>query len=240
LRTDSYNVQSSLRGFTTEESPRVTLNTTLIEITCVLDALGVFGIGLEHVEQEVDVSGGELERLNLAELVARQGRYNLPERGERLVQALRPLAFPDVRHRSLSLKLLIVLAAHLRPRCRGRHRGLAVGFVAVAAAIAAAVAVVVAAVPPLSSDSRPNAALSVSVTLRRRRRRRLGHVAEFDGLFTAVSRDVIDHPILDHIRFILCDVDVMVRPRLTLNRLDGAGGHLVDATGRVHALRGRR
>jgi len=42
---------------------------TLIEITCVLATLGVFGVGLEHVEQEVDVPSGELECLDFAELV---------------------------------------------------------------------------------------------------------------------------------------------------------------------------
>ena len=43
--------------------------------------------------EEVDVFAGEPERLYLGELVRGQGRHDLPQARERLVQALRPLPF---------------------------------------------------------------------------------------------------------------------------------------------------
>jgi len=40
----------------------------------------------DHLIEEVDVSGGELERLDLTQLVRRQGGYDLAQLGERVVE----------------------------------------------------------------------------------------------------------------------------------------------------------
>lgn len=61
---------------------------------------------VQHLVQEVDVSRSQLKRLDFGQLVGRQRGYDLTKGRERLVQALRPLPFPDVGHHSLTLGLL--------------------------------------------------------------------------------------------------------------------------------------
>lgn len=72
-------------------------------------------VALEHLEQEGNVHGGQLERLDLAQLVRRHRRDDLPQGRERLVQRLRPLTLPHVGLHSLVLEVLKVLAG-LLPR----------------------------------------------------------------------------------------------------------------------------
>lgn len=183
------------------------------------------------MEQEVDVSSGQLESLNLAELVAWKSRYDPPERGECLVEALRSLTFTDIRHCSLILSLLValaVLATYLGP-CRGGCRH----------SLALRLVVAGAAELPLLPDSRPAVRDTV---VSRRRRRRLRHVTEFRGLL-AVPLDMIDHihlgleldfRLVFHHRY---SIHGMVG--LALDRLDGAGSdHFLGATaaGRIHVM----
>jgi hypothetical protein len=47
--------------------------------------------------EEVDVSAGQLESLYLGELVRGEGGHDLPQLGECLVQALRPLPLSNIR-----------------------------------------------------------------------------------------------------------------------------------------------
>jgi hypothetical protein len=47
--------------------------------------------------EEVDVSAGQLESLYLGELVRGEGGHDLPQLGEGLVQALRPLPLSNIR-----------------------------------------------------------------------------------------------------------------------------------------------
>ena len=83
--------------------------------------VGVLHVAVQHLEQEVDVPGGKLQRLNLAQLVTGHRRYDFPEGGERLVQTLSPLSLPHVGHHPLVLYLLERRAApspDLAPRRR--------------------------------------------------------------------------------------------------------------------------
>ena len=81
-----------------------------------------FGAGEDPVE-EVDVPAGELEGLDLAELVRGERGDDLPEGSERLVQALGPLPLAHVRHRSLGVQLLGLQL----PTTRGFVKGEEVG-----------------------------------------------------------------------------------------------------------------
>lgn len=60
----------------------------------------------QDLVQEHDVSAGQLQRLDLGELVAGQGRNDLPQTGEGFVQALRTLSLPDISRDPLGLHVL--------------------------------------------------------------------------------------------------------------------------------------
>ncbi len=62
----------------------------------------------DETVKECDVVGSQFERLDLAQLVRRQRRYDLTQRRERFVQRLRALAFAHVRHGALYLQLVLV------------------------------------------------------------------------------------------------------------------------------------
>lgn len=185
-----------------------------MQITYIFSVFAVIGATSEQMEQEVDVPSGQLESLNLAELVAWKSRYDPPKRGECLVEALRSLTFADIRHCPLILSLLValaVLAAYLGS-CRGGYRR----------SLALRLVVAVAAELPLLPASRP----AVRGTVVSRRRRRLRHVTEFRGLL-AVPRDMIDHTHLglelDYLRLVFHDrYSIHGMIGLALDRLDGA------------------
>jgi hypothetical protein len=63
----------------------------------------------EDVVQEVDIPRRQLQRLDLGEFVRRHRRDALPQAGEGLVQTLRPLPLPHVRHHPLVLDVLEAL-----------------------------------------------------------------------------------------------------------------------------------
>ena len=67
----------------------------------------------EHLVKKVNVARGQLERLDLAELVRRQRGDDLPQLGEGLVQRLGALALAHVGEHSLVLQVFIGLS---RPR----------------------------------------------------------------------------------------------------------------------------
>ena len=77
-------------------------------------------IGAEELVEEVDVARGQLERLYLAELVRRQRGYGVTQRGERLVQRLRALAFAHVGHHALLLHVVVATGTTTRARRRRR------------------------------------------------------------------------------------------------------------------------
>lgn len=141
-----------------------------MEITCVVGLVGIGCTRLQYLKQEVDVPCRQLESLDFAQFIARQGGNDVPEGGERFVQGLRSLTFTHVRHRSLGLHFLVsrtTFPAHLYLGRRRRH--------ALTLRLAVAViliAVVTAAVTVVSSffpDTRLVTAISRFVTLRRRR-----------------------------------------------------------------------
>lgn len=84
--------------------------------------LGIHLIALQDLVEEVDVSGGQFEDLDLAQFVRRQGRDDLSERGEGVVQGLRALAFPDVGDHSLRVEVLEGLSGNWRNRTHNRHQ----------------------------------------------------------------------------------------------------------------------
>ncbi len=53
-----------------------------------------------YMVEEVDVSAGQLESLYLGELVRGEGGHDLPQLGEGLVQALRPLPLSNIRYKN--------------------------------------------------------------------------------------------------------------------------------------------
>lgn len=72
---------------------------------------GVQLVALQHLAQEVDVSGRQFKGLYFAEFVRRQCGDNFPQSRERLVERLRPLSLPHVGHDPLRLELLERLRA---------------------------------------------------------------------------------------------------------------------------------
>lgn len=68
-------------------------------------------VALQHLTEKIYVSGGELQRLYLAEFVRRQCGDNFAQRRKGLVQRLSPLPLPDVGQDSLVLQLLVRLSA---------------------------------------------------------------------------------------------------------------------------------
>lgn len=75
--------------------------------------LALVFVAVQHLEEEGDVHGGQLERLNLAQLVRGHGRDDLPQRGEGLVQRLRSLSLSDVGEHPLILQVLETLTGLL-------------------------------------------------------------------------------------------------------------------------------
>lgn len=81
-------------------------------------------VALQHLTEKINVSGGELQRLYLAQFVRRQRGDDFAQRRKGLVQRLSPLPLPDVGQDPLVLQLLVrlgaartrLLAPFLRPR----------------------------------------------------------------------------------------------------------------------------
>lgn len=68
-------------------------------------------VALQHLTEKINVSGGQLQRLYLAEFVRWQSGNNFAQRRKGLVQRLSPLPLPDVGQDPLILKLLVRLSA---------------------------------------------------------------------------------------------------------------------------------
>lgn len=68
-------------------------------------------VALQHLTEEINVPGGELERLYLAEFIRGERGDDFAQRRERFVQRLSPLPLPDVRQHTLVLQLLERLSA---------------------------------------------------------------------------------------------------------------------------------
>jgi len=68
-------------------------------------------VALQHLIEEINVPGGELERLYLAEFIRGERGNDFAQRRERFVQRLSPLPLPDVRQNALVLQLLERLSA---------------------------------------------------------------------------------------------------------------------------------
>lgn len=68
-------------------------------------------VALQHLTEEINVPGGELERLYLAEFIRGERGDDFAQRRERFVQRLSPLPLPDVRQDALVLQLLERLSA---------------------------------------------------------------------------------------------------------------------------------
>lgn len=101
-------------------------------------------VALQHLAQEVDVPGGELQRLYLAQFVRGQRGDDFAQRREGLVQRLRALPLAHVGQAPLVLQLLVRLVAArtglLGPLDRAR-------------AAAAAVPAGLLALPPLGREA---------------------------------------------------------------------------------------
>ena len=63
----------------------------------------------EHLVEKVYVATGQLQRLDLAELVGGQCGDDLPQLGEGVIERLRPLALPHVGQHALGLQVLQAL-----------------------------------------------------------------------------------------------------------------------------------
>lgn len=83
------------------------VRTDVAQDVVVVRVLG--GGGRQDVVEEVDVAGGQFERLYLGQFVRRQSGNALPQTGERLVQTLRSLSLPHVGHDPLVLDVLVRL-----------------------------------------------------------------------------------------------------------------------------------
>lgn len=68
-------------------------------------------VALQHLTEEVDVPGGELQRLDLAQLVRGQRGDDFTQRRKCPVQRLSPLPLPDVGQAPLVLQILEGLVA---------------------------------------------------------------------------------------------------------------------------------
>lgn len=68
-------------------------------------------VALQHLTEEINVPGGELERLYLAEFIRGERGDDFAQRRECLVERLSPLPFPDVGEHSLVLQLFVGLSA---------------------------------------------------------------------------------------------------------------------------------
>lgn len=73
--------------------------------------LAVHLVALQDLTQKINVSGGELQSLYLAQFVRRQRGDNFAQRREGLVQRLSPLPLPHVGQDPLILQLLVGLSA---------------------------------------------------------------------------------------------------------------------------------
>ena len=74
-------------------------------VAAAVGHLGVTLVSSQHLVQEVDVPGGQFERLDLTEFVRRQGGDDLPQLGERVVQRLSSLSLSDIGEDSLVLEV---------------------------------------------------------------------------------------------------------------------------------------
>ena len=99
---------------------------SLVRQVVAAGQLAVHLVALQHLVQEVDVARGQLEDLDLAELVRGQGGDDLAQGAEGVVQGLRALPLPHVGDHSLAVQ---VLEGQLGPRpCPGdRGRGAPLG-----------------------------------------------------------------------------------------------------------------
>lgn len=107
--------------------------------------LAVHLVALQHLTEEINVPGRELQRLYLAEFVRRQCGDDFAQRRKGLVQRLSPLPLPHVGQDPLVLQLLVRLGA--------ARTGLLAPFHRTGAAAAAAVLARLFTVPPLPGEA---------------------------------------------------------------------------------------
>ena len=93
-----------------------------------------------YLVEEIDVSGGQFERLYFGQFVRGQSWNDLAKGGERLVEALRALALADVGQDALRLQVERRRCGRRRRRRRAFRQAVVVGVAADAAATAAAAA----------------------------------------------------------------------------------------------------
>jgi len=105
-------------------------------------------VALQHLAEEVDVPGGELQRLYLAQFVRGQRGDDFAQRRKRVVQRLRALPLAHVGQAPLVLQLLVRLVA-----TRARLLDPLHGTGAAAAAAAAAVLAGLLALPLLRREA---------------------------------------------------------------------------------------
>lgn len=120
---------------------------SLVRHVAAAGHLVVHLVALQHLTQEVYVPGGQLQGLDLAELVRGQRGDDFAQRREGLVQGLSPLPLPDVGQDPLVLQLLVGLRA-ARTGFLGPLQGRR------AAPGAVLPAGLLAAVPPLPGEAR--------------------------------------------------------------------------------------